>query len=119
LRDVVGPAVDEWAAPLQMHLQYPLNRTLLAMALSSPAADMLGRLVNDLVGPKIADELYDAHRRQKVDESVHGMVSTWYKTLAEPKLFEYNGVDLGPSFEYDLMRELLDVEFFDGKAGTR
>ncbi len=119
LRCVVGSEVDQWPAQLLGHLQYPLNRALLGMMLSSPSARALQPLLREAVGGELCEELFESNRRQAVDNAVGQLIGSWHSRFADPTLLRYNGVDLGPSLEYDLTREMLDVEYFDGKAGTQ
>lgn len=112
LRAVIGPSIDAWGAELRNHLMHPRNRALLAMALAGPLGIRLRPLIQDLAGPELAAELFDAGSRRERDESVHAYVRSWYAGLSDPSLMQYSGVDLGPAFEYDLMREILMDEYF-------
>jgi hypothetical protein len=112
LRAVIGSQVDGWAQQLNDHLQHPANRTLLAMMLSSPAALTLRPLLQDCVSPQIASDLFDANARARIDEAAYRFVRTWHAKLADRANLQYAGVDLAPSLDYDLMRDILAVEYF-------
>ncbi|MFN2448654.1 MAG: class I SAM-dependent methyltransferase [Candidatus Baltobacteraceae bacterium] len=110
LRKASGETVDGWPAELQLHLAYERNRTLLAMALTSPFAVRLRPLIRDLAGEELTRELYDANERQAVDDGVYEAVRSWRRPA--PGALHFKGIDLGPVFEYDLMREMLDARYF-------
>lgn len=112
LRALIGTSVDGWAEELRGHLLYPANRTLLAMMLSSPAALALRPLVEELAGSDAAAELFDANARARIDDDAYRFVKTWHRELIDPAHLQYNGVDLGPSLDYDLMRNVLAAEYF-------
>jgi SAM-dependent methyltransferase len=112
LREVIGSDVDAWGAELRAHLQHPANHTLFAMMLTSRAALRLRALLEELAGPEITADLFDANVRARIDERIYDFVKTWHTRLADPECLVYRGVDLGPSLEYELMRNVLDVEYF-------
>jgi len=112
IRSAVGPAADGWPAALAEHLRHAPNRALLAMALCAPAAALVRPLVEDVLGAEAARRAYDGHTRARIDEAALALIRTW---RAEPETAEqlrFNGVDLGPTLEYDLMRDVLDAHFF-------
>lgn len=119
LRALIGTHVDGWSGELRTHLEYPANRTLLSMMLSSPAALALRPLVEELAGANYAAELFDANARARIDEAAYDFVKTWHQQLIDPELLRYNGVDLAPSLDYDLMRDVLSAEYFLAEGAGR
>ena len=117
LSAVVGPEAAAWPGALTEHLEHAPNRTLLAMMLSSPAALHLRPLVEDLLGVPAAAELYEGNRLQRVDDRVAAFLQSWRTTLSHPDRFTFRGVDAGRALEYDLMRDLLDIEHFKREPG--
>jgi SAM-dependent methyltransferase len=97
---------------LRAHLDHPTNRALLGMALSGTPALRLRPFVEMLCGEELTSELYDANERARIDAEVHHFVLNWHKQLVDPNLLRFRNVDLGSSLEYDMMREILDREFY-------
>ncbi|MHB8140466.1 MAG: class I SAM-dependent methyltransferase [Vulcanimicrobiaceae bacterium] len=115
LRAVAGPEVDTWPRALSKHLEHAPNWTLLAMMLSSPVAVRLRPLVEDILGATVAAGLYEGNRLQRIDDHVTAFLQSWRTTVSHPDRFIYRGVDAGRVLEYDLMRDLLEIEHFKGE----
>lgn len=115
LEHTIGPIVREWRQALQLHLNYPKNLALLGMAMTSPHAIVLRDLIVDLAGSESACKVFEAHERQRVDDGHYEFITQWHKRKPVGEWLNYNGVDLGPSLEYELMREALIADYFSAK----
>ena len=118
IRAVVGPEAVTWPHALTEHLEHAPNRTLLAMMLSSSAALHLRPLFEDMIGVPAAAELYEGNRLQRADDRVAAFLRSWRTALSHPDHFIFRGVDAGRALEYDLMREMLDIEHFKREPGV-
>ena len=110
LGDVIGPDVLTWGTELSKHLEYPANRALLAMMLSSPVTMRLRGLVEELTGRELAAELYDLNERKRLEQAVQHFVRAWHHEVVDAEKFVFGGVDLIRSLECDAARDLLALE---------
>lgn len=111
--------IDTWAAKLALHLKHAPNRALLAMALSSPQAALLRPLLASLLDEPSLASAFDAHERQAVDAAALRLVSNLHGTLAESAHFTYAGVDFGAALDYDLMKAVLDTDYFSNPENLK
>lgn len=112
IREAVGAPAAGWAGGLRERLESARNRALLQMALIAPAAAALRPLIDALLGEALGEELYEGHRCERRDAELMGAIERWYRTPEYAEALTFAGVPLGPSLEYDLMRDLVIDELF-------
>jgi hypothetical protein len=69
-------------------------------------------LLEECTGAQIASDIFEANKRARIDEAAYRFVKTWHEHLPDSAKLPYAGVDLAPSLDYDLMRDILQAEYF-------